>query len=245
MFDPLRDLVHHDPQQLLYQVREIFRERCYLRHGIAVREGDTVLDAGANAGVAAAFFACEGAAAVHSFEPAPPLFELLAANTARFEACVPHPYGLARESGMTEMTYYPNAAAMSGLHADPERDLAQYRASLRNLGVAEEEIPVRTEGLFRPERVRCEVRSLSSVIDELGLERIDLLKLDVEGSEHEVFAGLEERHWPLIRQVAAEVHDARAVEIEGALAAAGLEVAADQEPAMAGTPVRMLYARRA
>ena len=244
-FDPLRDLTHHDPQQLLYQVREIFESRSYLRHGVEVRPGDTVLDAGANVGVTAAFFACEGAAAVHSFEPVPALFELLRQNTARFDACVPHRYGLSRESGPAAVTYYPNAAAMSGLYADPQRDLEQFRSSLRNLGVPAEEIPARTAGLFRPLVVPCELRTLSSVIDELGLERIDLLKLDVERAEEDVLAGHEQRHWPLVRQVAAEVHDEGGARIEVALAAAGFRVTAEQDRAMEGTEVRMLYGRRA
>ena len=50
-------LQHPDPQQLWFQITEIFGERTYLQHGVRVAEDDVVFDVGANAGVAAVFFA--------------------------------------------------------------------------------------------------------------------------------------------------------------------------------------------
>ena len=83
--DLARLLHHYDPAQVWYQLEEIVGDRTYLRHGIQVREGDVVLDVGANVGVAALFFALEcGAGRVHSFEPVAPLFELLRPNTRAF-----------------------------------------------------------------------------------------------------------------------------------------------------------------
>ena len=39
----------------------------------------------------------------------------------------------------------------------------------------------------------------------MKVERIDLLKIDVEGAELDVLAGVEDEHWPLIRQISMEV----------------------------------------
>jgi hypothetical protein len=50
------------------------------------------------------------------------------------------------------------------------------------------------------------VRQLSSIIDELAITTMDPLKIDVEGAEEEVLEGIEERHWPVIRQAVVEVH---------------------------------------
>jgi protein-L-isoaspartate O-methyltransferase len=99
--EELRRLLHHpDPEQLAYQLQEIVESRTYLQHGVEVREGDTVLDVGANIGVAAAFFAVEcGAGTVHSFEPVPPIFEVLRENLSDLSACVPHEYGLGSGGG--------------------------------------------------------------------------------------------------------------------------------------------------
>ncbi len=40
-----------------------------------------------------------------------------------------------------------------------------------------------------------------------GLERVDLLKIDVERAELDVLHGVRQQDWPRIRQVVLEVHD--------------------------------------
>ena len=52
----------------------------------------------------------------------------------------------------------------------------------------------------------CELRTLSDVIDEHGVERIDLLKIDAEKSELDILLGLRDEHWPRVRQMVLEVH---------------------------------------
>ncbi len=46
---------------------------------------------------------------------------------------------------------------------------------------------------------------MSKTIGRPGLERIDLLQIDVEGAELEVLHGIEEQHWQRIQQVAMEI----------------------------------------
>jgi hypothetical protein len=48
-----------------------------------------------------------------------------------------------------------------------------------------------------------------------GVERIDLLKMDVEGAEFAVLEGLDEEHWGMVRNVVLEISD---IGNEGALA---------------------------
>ncbi|MFC7556536.1 hypothetical protein ACFQU7_36385, partial [Pseudoroseomonas wenyumeiae] len=53
--------------------REIFEDRCYLRHGLTLRPGDVVFDVGANIGLFSLFAAEEtDRARIHAFEPAEP-----------------------------------------------------------------------------------------------------------------------------------------------------------------------------
>ena len=40
------------------------------------------------------------------------------------------------------------------------------------------------------EQYRCQLRTLSDVVREEGVERIDLLKIDVENAEYEVLMGI-------------------------------------------------------
>jgi FkbM family methyltransferase len=249
--EPMQDLAsslrHYDPSQLYFQIAEIAGERTYLRHGVEVGEGDVVLDVGANVGVAAVFFASEcGAGAVHSFEPVRPLFELLCENVKGFPACTAHDYGLSSQSGHASITYYPGAAAMSGLYADSEQDRALVRTALINLGFSEPEADRRLEGRYEAETMSCELRTLSTVLREEEIDRVDLLKIDVEKAELDVLGGIAEDDWPRIRQLVIEVHDhgGRCAAIEAALGRRGFRVVREQAEAMEGTAVRMLYAGR-
>jgi acyl carrier protein len=58
---------------------------------------------------------------------------------------------------------------------------------------------------FRSETYTCKLRTLSDIIREQGIERIDLLKVDVEKSEWDVLAGIRSEDWGKIRQVVLEV----------------------------------------
>lgn len=50
------------------------------------------------------------------------------------------------------------------------------------------------------------VRRLSTLMEELGHKRIDILKLDIEGSEHRVLRQLAADGWPDVRQLLMEAH---------------------------------------
>ena len=59
----------------------------------------------------------------------------------------------------------------------------------------------------RVRRVRRPVRPISQLLSEHGIERVDLLKVDVEGAELAALRGIAEADWPKIRQLLVEVHD--------------------------------------
>jgi 31-O-methyltransferase len=242
----VEDIHHPNRLQLMYQVREIFIQRLYLQHGVEVAPGDLVLDVGANVGVSAAFFAAACKATVHSFEPVAPLFALLTETAASFPSCTPHNLALGARTGEAEILYYPKADAMSGLYADPEADRAYARAVHLSRGIEPDEADRRLEGMYDPVRLTCEVRRLSDVVAELGITRVDLLKIDVERSELDVLVGIDEADWPMIGQVVAEVHDegGRLDAFTGLLDDHGFRWVRVQEPGLEGTSLHMVYARR-
>jgi FkbM family methyltransferase len=55
--------------------------------------------------------------------------------------------------------------------------------------------------------ISCPVYTISHVMRQHNVTCIDLLKIDVEGSELDVISGIEEDDWPKIKQVVVEVHD--------------------------------------
>ena len=201
---------------------------------------------GANVGVAAVFFAAGCGATVHSFEPVTPIYEILCENIAGHPTCSAHNYGLSSQAGRVPITYYPNADAMSGLYADPAADREFVRTVLVNTGLSEADAEAQLEGRYEPVELTCELRTLSGVLQEYAIDRVDLLKIDVEGAEVDVFEGITRSDWPRIRQVAAEIHDqdGRLAQVVALLDGLGFDIATDQEASMRGTDLHLLWAVR-
>jgi 31-O-methyltransferase len=229
---------------------EVFGARCYLRHGIELRDGDCVFDVGANIGLASIFFCKERRAIrIFAFEPSPAAYECLKANlelhralqesSARTFEC-----GLSREPGTAEFTFYPGNSVMSGFHADLEKDRAATKTFMVNSGFAPRHAELFLGSKFKSETFPCRLRTLSDVVDEERVTRIDLLKVDVEKSERDVLAGIRDNHWGLIRQVVLEVHDEDGAldEVQGMLAKRGFATTAEQDPQLKGTTIFSVFA---
>jgi len=194
--------------QWLYN--EIFVDQSYLKHDVTLADGDCVFDVGANIGLFTLFVhqRCPRAQ-VYAFEPIPPIFEALQNNTKLYGLST-HLFqcGLSSETRKADFTFYPSFSAMSGMYAAAQEDEEVTRATLRN----QDELLVQyTDELladrFRSETFTCQLRTLSEVIRENAVERIDLLKIDVEKSELDVLKGIQEEDWQKIKQIVVEVHD--------------------------------------
>jgi FkbM family methyltransferase len=227
---------------------EVFVARCYLQHGIELRDGDCVFDVGANIGLASVFFHRERRGVrIFAFEPSPVACECLRGNIelhgadARVFEC-----GLSAAPGTAEFTFYPANSVMSGFHADLETDRGLTKTFMLNSGFTERGADRLLGFKFQKVTFSCRLRTLSEIIDEERVARIDLLKLDVEKSEAEVLAGIRDEHWDRIRQAVIEVHDdqGRLDAIRGLLARHGFTATAGQEPQLKGTPLFTVFASR-
>ncbi len=241
----------------------------YCRHGIRVNEGDLVFDVGANIGLFALWLRQSVSPNLtdYSFEPIPPVFQALQHNARRFDPknWKVFPCGLGRRSGMATFAYFSRVTAMSSVYPDtsPEAVVALRNTLLRN-GNHWPQSPLwlcrLSEFLFRPcfdylirrafvtEKVACPIRTVSEVIREQQVSRIDLLKVDVEKAEWDVLQGIEAADWPLIRQVVVEVHDldGRLAQVTALLKENGFpNIVVEQEPLFRGSEIYNLYARRA
>lgn len=231
---------------LLY--RRLFVERGYLCHGVTVKAGDVVFDAGANIGMATLQFHLRAAdVTVHAYEPSPGPFAALAENFRlhRLRGGA-RQVAVGEKPGTALFTYYPKTTVMSGLHADVAEDSALTRAFLRKTGFADSDVEDILADKYRQEQLRTEVTTISQEIAATGVDRVDLLKLDIEKAELEALRGIEESDWPKVRQVVAEVHDidGRLAEFTGLLEGHGFEVVAEQEDLLVGTEVYAVYAVR-
>jgi amino acid adenylation domain-containing protein/FkbM family methyltransferase len=254
----LRDLpnglsiVHLNPNETDFVYEEVFLGGAYLQHGIELRPGAVVFDVGANIGLFTLFVSQRvPGARIFAFEPIPAVFEVLRLNAEIHGADVQvFDCGLAAEEGIDEFTYYPNASVLSGRFADEGEEQQVVRSFLLGAGggqgLSRDEVDELLRLRLAGQRVRCRLRTVSDVLRENGVQRIDLLKIDVEKSELEVLQGIAEEDWPKIEQIALEVHDSggRLDLVTAMLASRGYELAVDQDSQLGGTCLYNVYAIR-
>jgi len=244
-----------------YLYEEIFAKHTYVRNGIRLAPDACVFDIGANIGMFSLYVARHAARArLYAFEPLPPIFEKLEANLAAHASdaklfCC----GLAERQRTEPFTFYPGYSMMSGQasYADAAAEVRVIKTFLQNersesagpalLEHADELLAER----FRAQTFDCALRRLSDVIRTEGVERIDLLKIDVQRAELDVLNGIDDDDWPRIAQIVMELHDGAGSATEGRagivldlLEARGFEVTVEQDPLLLGTDRFNLYAYR-
>ncbi|MDD5323044.1 MAG: FkbM family methyltransferase [Methylococcales bacterium] len=199
----------------------------YFRHGVTVSAGDTVFDVGANIGLFAlsAYRQCDGDVRVFAFEPIPPIFKVLRLNAERYDPDKLKTFsiGLSREQKTLRFSYFPRLPSWSSAYVDRSNlQLARTRFKLSLLADIEagrllpwlQRAPLSirlfvldavVKWLSKIRNFNCDVRTLSNIIREQRIDRIDLLKVDVEGGELDVLMGIDDHDWQKIRQVVLEV----------------------------------------
>lgn len=248
-------VAHLNKGETDFTYREIFEGQGYLQHGVTLHEGDCVFDVGANIGLFTLFAArsvsrCQ----IYAFEPIPAIFECLRSN-ARLYGLQAHlvQCGIGREARTESFTYYPGMSILSGRFADHHKDQAVLRAYVQGQQsglavpeVAQADIDAILKARLVLETVSVPVRTISDVIREHAVERIDLLKIDVEGGEIEVLEGIVDEDWPRIRQIVVEVHDVdgRLQQMLGMLARREYRVVAEQAEFLRQTGLYNVFAVR-
>ena len=160
------------------------------------------------------------------------------------------PVGLSRENRSAELTYFEGLSLLSGFYADAatEREVVQrylfnqQPESLQNEALAAE-VGALIDERLHAKIVTAQLRTLSSVIADEGIERIDLLKINVEKSELDVLLGLSFGDWPKIRQLVIEVDQRENLEpITALLERHGFDILVEQDPMLRRTDLCYVYA---
>jgi len=196
--------------------QQIFQDHVEFRHGVTLADDDVIFDVGANVGLFTLFAhrVCRNPR-VYSFEPIPDIFATLRANVehyglgARLFNC-----GLSDRSGEIAFAYYPNSACQSGYYPDGAQErqmlksiIGRQRDAAGGGMLSDADLDQLIEERMQSARILCPLKTVSEVLAEEGLERIDLLKIDVEKAELDVIRGIREEDWPKIRQIVIEGHD--------------------------------------
>ena len=250
-------MAHLNQYETDYLYKEIFEDLCYLRHGIRLRDGDTVVDIGANIGLFSLFVMSRCAnPRIFAFEPAPVVHEILRANCDAYgsNVCVLN-LGVSDRPKTATFTYYEKSSVFSGFYSDEAEDRGAIQAVVRNLLQREsvggesvdDYIRELTADRLNGRTCECRLTTVSEIIRDNRIDRIDLLKIDAEKSELDIIRGIEDHDWPKIKQIVIEIHDRTgdAVRrIEELLAGRGFHCAVEQEALLDRAGFFNLYATR-
>jgi FkbM family methyltransferase len=171
--------------------KECFLDHVYLQHMDLTpfsRPGFTMVDIGANAGFFSLDFLFQyPKAVVHSFEPMIVCQDIIQGYQKDFPDFNwhLHPYGVWKDSGMLE------------------------------LFLSDEETYSSEAGIFRDDRniraksISVPVKSLADTLREYSIDRIDLLKMDCEGSEYGILYNLAGSLLSRIDRIVMETHQGK------------------------------------
>jgi FkbM family methyltransferase len=250
------EIWHQNKAETDHFYEDIFAHRTYVRHLAAWPQGGCVFDVGSNIGLFTLFVhTLDPSAKIYAFEPSAPTFEVLrhnvthhGVNATLFEA------GLSDADKTVELTFYPYSSGMTSVYGNHDEELAVLRGIIENQAQANPaslgQVIDHADELYRQRLVSqtlpCQLRTLSSVIRDHAIERIDLLKIDVQKSELDVLRGIAPGDWRKIAAIAIEVHDlaGRLDEIAQLLTGHGYRVESVQDELYRGTGIYLLYATR-
>ena len=130
-----QEIVHLNQYETDYLYKEIFEDESYLKHGIVLRDGATVVDIGANIGMFSLFVTSRSKnPKIYAFEPAPVAYELLKANCEVYGSNAQvFNLGVSDRQGKATFTFYENSSVFSSFHSDEAEDREAIQAVVRNM----------------------------------------------------------------------------------------------------------------
>lgn len=199
-----------------YLYHEIFEENTYLKQGIQLPENACVIDIGANIGIFSLFIHCHCRnAKIYACEPIASTYQVLKMNMDRYQLGVALQCGVSNQDGEQIFKHYQNSTVFSGKYATPQLDQQKIKAIAsnvikKNFDISFEEIEEYVN-LFTNDRTimkeeKVSTKTLSTIIKENEISKIDLLKIDAEGSEMDILSGIKSEDWDRIGQIVMEVH---------------------------------------
>lgn len=199
---------------------EIFVRQVYNQNGIEINDGDVIVDCGANVGLFSLWLAQNWVVTIHAFEPVAETWRAAFKNLRGLVANVNN-LALGAATGTFEFFACPRVSQWSSRKEMPPLQVIE---NLRHVERGMDEsgwgwltrrlpfalkwwIARRILAWHGQRRLRkCWQTTWSFYADANKVGPVDLFKIDVEGDELNVLRGIEDRHWPLIKQFVIETH---------------------------------------
>lgn len=153
-------------------------------------EPEVLFDIGGQMGSASVFFAQRyPKARIFTFEPMPDNFELLKLNTAPYPNIRVFNCGLGSKTGTFRMAGMEDSRDTGGRSLTDDSDLGGGRG------------------------FEVQVRAVSEVLAEQGLQRVDFIKIDTEGAEYDILTAFPDDVLKEVKWMIGELHDIRDFEL--------------------------------
>lgn len=169
--------------QILPITDEIFFDEVYLHNRLVINPGDIVVDIGGNVGIFSVFASQKGAQSLYTYEPFPENVKLIKYNLKN------NKYHHAKVFQQAVSDKVSKAKLYLGHH-----NAGHLLFNRNNVGVLKKFISVPTT-------------TLSEIVKQNKLPRIDFLKIDCEGSEGAIVKSTPASIWKKVKQVSMEYHD--------------------------------------
>ncbi|MGI9543939.1 MAG: FkbM family methyltransferase [Cyclobacteriaceae bacterium] len=251
-------IAHLNQYETEYLYQEIFVDQSYNKHDIVIKDGDCILDIGANIGMFTLWVnqQCKNPR-VYAYEPSPVVHEILSANAQLYGSNVKaFAYGVADQKREAEFTFYEKSSVFSSFNADAELDKEAISAVVRNMlresstadtGALDAYLDEIMVDRMQSKNFTCQLISIADIIEENNLESIDLLKIDAEKSELPILHGIADDNWPKIKQIVMEVHDTEGpviAEVKEILEKRGFEFHIEEEDLLQHSGLYNIFATR-
>ena len=153
------------PQNEVFRIRNIFDDHDYGLPPQYMPTGPlTIVDIGANVGLFALYMKRVRAdCEIFCFEPVPPTIELFKKNIGNDSGFHLYPYALSNREETAQLHLHPSNSGENSLKADENKSM---------------------------ETIRVPVKDAATVLRQIGLSYIDILKIDTEGCEVEILESL-------------------------------------------------------
>ena len=150
-----------------------------------------IFDIGANIGINSVFLAkIFPKASIYSFEPLIDNFEILKKNTSEYKNIEVFNFGLGSINGSFKVYLSEDDENFGGVSFFPKE-----------------------EGHRSEPYTQCEVKNTNDVIKQLGINCIDLIKIDTEGAEYDILTSLNKIIIQNISWITGELHGNRDFEL--------------------------------
>ena len=155
-----------------------------------------VLDIGGNIGIAAVYLAWRfPQSTVYTFEPVPTNFAVLQKNVSTLKNVRAFPIGLGTESGEFDIYSSEDSLNLGGF--------SLYGRASDGLNA----------GIDMSRARRVQIRRAADVLSEQGVDRIDVIKVDTEGSEYDALTSIDESMLSRVQWIMGELHGRRDFEL--------------------------------